>query len=76
MSWYSVEVGPGGVVLAGDQRPLVAEVAHQPAGRLHVGRDPLRLAVQVQVEQVEEVAAVAQQDVEELPLGAVGGAGR
>jgi hypothetical protein len=28
----------------------------------------------VQVEQVEEVAAVAQQDVEEPPVGAVGGA--
>jgi len=67
-----IQVRPGGVVLAGDQRLLVAVAAHQPAGGLDVGRDPARLPVQVQVEQVEVVAAVAQQDVEELPVGAVG----
>jgi hypothetical protein len=67
-----IQVGPGGVVLAGDQRLLVAVGAHQPAGGLDVGRDAGGLAVQVQVEQVEVVAAVAQQDVEELPVGAVG----
>ena len=45
---------------------------HQPACGLDVGRDPAGLAVQVQVEQVEVVAAVAQQDVEELPVGSIG----
>jgi hypothetical protein len=64
--------GHGAVVLAGHQRLLVADGPHQPACGLDVGRDPAGLAVQVQVEQVEGVAAVSQQDVEELPVGAVG----
>ena len=56
------------------QRLLVAEPAHHPAGGLDVGRDPAGIPVQVQVEQVEDVAAGVEQHVEELPLGAVGSA--
>jgi hypothetical protein len=45
---------------------------HQATRGLDVGRDAAGLPVQVQVEQVEGVAAVVQQDVEEPPVGAVG----
>jgi adenylate cyclase len=71
-----VQVRPWRVVLADHQRLLVAERAHHRAARLDVSRDAAHLPVQVQVEHVEEVPAVAQQHVEELPLRAVGGAGR
>jgi hypothetical protein len=67
-----IQVRPGGVVLPDHQLLLVAVGPHQPARGLDVGWDPARLPVQVQVEQVEVVAAVVQQDVEEPPVGAVG----
>ena len=55
-------------VLTDDDRLLVAVPTHEPAGRLEVLDDQADLVVEVEVEQVEVLAAVAREGVEERPL--------